>query len=107
MYDKTILENGGTFKYVPEFYKNQKICNKAGDNYLHALEFVPEYSKIQKMCDKAVNIYPSTMKFLIECSVTQKVCHKAVNRFFLYSVQFLINIKLKKCATELFLKTLF
>ena len=31
------------------------MCNKAVDNYPHALEFVPECYKTQKMCDKAVN----------------------------------------------------
>ena len=30
---KTILENGGTLKYIPDCYKNQEMCNKAVDNY--------------------------------------------------------------------------
>ena len=30
------------------------MCNKAVDNYSHALEFVPECYKTQKMCDKAI-----------------------------------------------------
>ena len=42
MYDKAILENGGTLKSVPDCYKNQETYNKAVDNYPHALEFVPE-----------------------------------------------------------------
>ena len=42
MYDKAILENGGTLKSVPDCYKNQETCNKAVDNYPRALEFVPE-----------------------------------------------------------------
>ena len=58
------------------------------------------------MCDKAASTYASTIKFVPECFMTQKMCHKAVNRFFLYLILFLINIKLKKCVTELFLKTL-
>ena len=32
------------------------MCNKATDNYSHALEFVPECFKTQNMCDKAVKI---------------------------------------------------
>ena len=76
---------------------------KAIDNYPHALEFVPEFYKIQKMCDKAVNTYPSTIKFILKCFMTQEMCNKAVN-FFLYLILFLIDIKLKKCVTELFLK---
>ena len=37
MSDKTILENGGTFKSVPCCYKKKKMCNKALENYPHAL----------------------------------------------------------------------
>ena len=40
MYDKAILENGGTLKSVPNCYKNHEMCNKAADSYSHALEFV-------------------------------------------------------------------
>ena len=60
------------------------------------------------MCDKAFNTYPSTIKFVPECFMTQEMCDKAVNScFFLYLILFQINIKLKKCVTEMFLKTLF
>ena len=48
MFDKAILENGGTLKSVSECYKNQEMCNKTVDNYAHALEFVPECYKTQK-----------------------------------------------------------
>ena len=37
MCDKALLENGETIKSVPDYYKNQEICNKAVDNYLYAL----------------------------------------------------------------------
>ena len=56
---------------------------------------------------KLPNTYPSTMRFVPECLMTQKVCGKAVNRCFSYLILFLINIKLKKCATVLFVKILF
>ena len=48
MCDKAILENGGTLKSVRHCCKNQEMCNKAVDNYPHALEFVPECYKTQK-----------------------------------------------------------
>ena len=32
------------------------MCNKAADNYPHALEFVHDYYMTQEMCDK-VNLY--------------------------------------------------
>ena len=58
------------------------MCNKAVDNYHHALEFVIECYKTQKMCDKVVNTYPSAKEFVPECFMTQKMCNKAVNRCF-------------------------
>ena len=45
---KAILENNGTLKSVPDYNKNQEMCNKAVDNYPHALEFVPECYKTKK-----------------------------------------------------------
>ena len=47
MCDKAILENDGTLKSAPDCYKNEEMCNKAADNYLHALEFVTECYKTQ------------------------------------------------------------
>ena len=37
MCDKAILENGETLKFISDHYKIQKMCNKAVDNYPHAL----------------------------------------------------------------------
>ena len=33
MCDKTVLENGGTLKFVLYHFKIQEICDKAVDNY--------------------------------------------------------------------------
>ena len=73
MCDQTILENGGTLKSVPDCHKNQKMCNKAVDNYHHALAFFFffffffffECYKTQKICDKAVKAYPSTINLFL------------------------------------------
>ena len=43
----------GTLKSVPDYCKNQEMCNKTFDNYSHPLEFVPECFMTQKMCNKA------------------------------------------------------
>ena len=61
MCNKAILENR-LFLTATEI---KKMCNKAVDNYPHALEFVPKCYKTQNMCDKAVNIYPSTIKLFL------------------------------------------
>ena len=37
MCNKAVLENGGKLKFVPECCRNQQMCEKADDNYLHAL----------------------------------------------------------------------
>ena len=34
--------------FIPDFYKDQNICNKAVDNDSHALRFVHDCYKIQK-----------------------------------------------------------
>ena len=49
--DKVILENGEASMFVPDCYKYQKMCNKALDNYPHALRFVSDCYKTQKTCN--------------------------------------------------------
>ena len=53
------------------------MCDKAVDNYHHALKFVCEWYMTQKMCDKAVDTHPSTIQFVPECYKTQEMCYKA------------------------------
>ena len=50
--------------FIPDCYKNHNICNKAVDNYAHALESVPDFYKNQKMCNKAVSAYSSTIQLV-------------------------------------------
>ena len=57
------------------------MCNKAVDNYPHALEFVPECFVTKKMYDRAINTYPSTIN-VSECFTTQEMCNEAVNKYF-------------------------
>ena len=49
------------------------MCDKAVDNYSHALKFVPDCYMTQKMSDKAVNIYPSTIECVPDCSRLKNV----------------------------------
>ena len=55
------------------------MCNKAIDNYPHALEFVSEWCK---MCDKTVDTHPPSIKYVPECYKIQEMCNKAFHRFF-------------------------
>ena len=59
-----------------------------------------------KMCDKAYNTHPSTIEYVPDQFETQEICDKAVDNVLLYFILFHINIRLKKCVTELFLKIL-
>ena len=43
-----IFENGGTLESVPNRYKTKEMCDKAVDNYSHALKLVPVPDKIKK-----------------------------------------------------------
>ena len=61
--------------------------------------------KLKKMCDKAVNTHLSAIQFIPECYKTQEMCDKLLIDVFLFL--FLNGIKLKKCVTELFLKILY
>ena len=38
----TVMKNPETLKFLPNCSKNKEMCNKAVDNYPHALEFVSE-----------------------------------------------------------------
>ena len=67
MCDKATLENGETLKSVPDCCKNQKLYNKAVDNYACASEFIPDCYKAQEICNEAVNTSSSAIQFVPEC----------------------------------------
>ena len=74
MCDKFILENGGMLIFFPDCNKDQSICNKPVDNCPHALPSVLNWYKIQKLCEKAVITYPSTIQFVPGQFETQEMC---------------------------------
>ena len=49
IWDKGVLENGGTLNAVPDCYKNKKRCDKVVGNCPYALEFVLDCFIIQKV----------------------------------------------------------
>ena len=48
------------------------MCNKALEVDLWQLNDIPDYFKTQKMCDKAVKDYPSSPQFVPDWFVTQQ-----------------------------------
>ena len=61
--------------------KIKKIFNKVVDNYVDALEYAPEWFKTQKMCDKAFSEDFFILKYCLDRYKTQKICHKTVDNF--------------------------
>ena len=78
--------------------KIKKCSIKLLTNYTDPLEYVDRY--------------PSAIQFVSECYKTQEMCHKAINALcfimlaLLDLILFLIDIRLKKCVINLFLKSL-
>ena len=60
------------------------MCNKAVDNYPHALAFVPECFMTQKMCDKAVNTYPIKDLFLNATTFNKCVINQLIRYLFIF-----------------------
>ena len=46
--DNVIMENGGMLGFILDYCKDQKMSDKALDNYFHALRFVSDCYKVQK-----------------------------------------------------------
>ena len=57
------------------------MCDKAVDNYLHAIKPVPD-CHVAQTSDKAVNTYHSAMQFVPYCYKTQETCDRAVHKCF-------------------------
>ena len=47
MSDKAIFKNSGPLESISDCYKNEKMCNKTVDNYVHGLEFISDCCKTQ------------------------------------------------------------
>ena len=52
MFNRVIIENSEMLETVPNQYKTQEMCNKAVDNYAHALGLVYHWYKIKKYLSK-------------------------------------------------------
>ena len=57
------------------------MCNKAVNNYVHALESVSDCYNAQEMCVKAVYSCPFVLYSAPDQCMTQEICDKAVDHF--------------------------
>ena len=61
-----ISENGEMLMFLPNFYKNQKLCNKAVNTFSSEIWFAPECNKTQEMRDKSVDTYPYVFNSVLD-----------------------------------------
>ena len=64
-------------RYVPDWHKTQKMCNKAVDGYVDMLEYVAECFISQEMCDKVVDAGHFVFYSNLDQFKIQKICDKA------------------------------
>ena len=72
MCEKVIEDESGALKYVPNYFKIQRMCERAVENDPYNLRFVPLHLKVQEICEKAVEKYPLTLIFVPDWFVTQQ-----------------------------------
>ena len=63
-----------SIQFVPDRYKTQNMCNKAGVTYSSLIQFIPDQDKFSKMCDKAVNTCPFVFDSVPDQYVSLKKC---------------------------------
>ena len=89
-----ILKNGGTLESVPNQYKTHEMCDKAVDNFTHALKFFSDHYKAQE-CELNLLIILLLQYYLFLNALRLKNC---VN---LYLILFPVFIRLKKYVIKL------
>ena len=74
------------------------MCDNAVDNYAHALESVPDFYKTQKICNKAVSY--SAKQFVLDQFKTQETLINLLIVVHLYLILFLIDTVCDKVVPE-------
>ena len=93
---KAFIENGGTLKFLPESYTNQKMYNQVVDNYADALNYVPIVIQLKKMCNEVVDSNPSANNLFLNALKLKKCMIKLFTLLHFHFILFLIDIRLKK-----------
>ena len=71
--------NDGTWKTVPDSYKNQEMCNKAVENFFFVFDSIFDQYKTQETCDRAVSADPFLIVYCPGKYIIQKMCDEAVD----------------------------
>lgn len=75
MCKKITIENGVMLGFLPDCYKDKKICQKAVDNYVHASWHVPNCYNTEQMCNIFVGTHPSAIQFIPKCWKSEEMCY--------------------------------
>ena len=78
MCNKTVDKDLWMFKYVPDGFKTQEMCNKVVKHEVWMLDYVPDRLKTQGMCDDAVEELPRLMEYVPDHLKTQEMCKTAL-----------------------------
>ena len=63
-------------KLIPDIFKTQEMCNKAGEVDPQTLKFVPTRLRTHKMCYRALEKYIYPMRDAPDCLKTREICEK-------------------------------
>ena len=61
------------FNSIPDWYKTQKMFDKAFPEDPLMLKYCLDRHKTQEMCDKAVDDFLPTLKFVVDLFITSKM----------------------------------
>ena len=89
-------------EFIPNCYKNFKMCGKAVDDYSHALKFAPDCYKTQK----CVIMLFVLLLYNVICSSSIYKSDKALATCPFVFTFFLVNIRLEKYEIKLCSKNL-
>ena len=79
MCDKAVNTCPSTIKFVPEFYKTQKVCNKWVKICFFVFDSIPGRYKNQEMGDRVVSEDLFLTVYCPDKYITQIICDKAVD----------------------------
>jgi hypothetical protein len=76
--EKAVENNIWALEFIPDHLKDYKLCEKAVENNSRALEFIPDHLKDYKLCEKAVESNGWALQFVPDHLIDYKLCEKAV-----------------------------
>ena len=92
MCDEVIIENGRMLGFIPDYYKNQKTCDKAVDNYSLALNLSPIAIRLNKCVRNLSVLILLQYNLFLNATSLEKCVINLLILVILYLILFLIDI---------------